>query len=170
MKSYSIITAGGMAFLLAGCASFQKGIVLEGVGPDPASVVNIGAVHGNLLVYSAYEIDADFSSRDPRRPEYSDYRILAGDGKPVEQVHNNSGTILQRPKEVELPAGAYQVEARANGYGIVTVPVTIAPGQITMVHLQGGVAWPDHPAFDESNSVRLPDGEIVGWKSAVAMK
>jgi len=33
-----------------------------------------------LVVYSAYEVNADFNARDPRRPEYSDYRIFTADG------------------------------------------------------------------------------------------
>ena len=170
MKNNLLFAVGGIALLLAGCATSHNGMVLDSVGPDPASTVNPAVPDGSLLVYSAYEVNADFSSRDTRRPEYSDYRILTADGQLQQVVHNNSGTILQRPAQVGLPAGNYRVVAQANGYGSVTIPVTIVAGETTFVHLQGGVAWPDHPAFDQSNAVRLPDGEVVGWKSPVAMK
>ena len=170
MKNNLIFAVGGMALLLTGCATSHNGTVLDSVGPDPASNVNPAASNGTLLVYSAYEVNADFNSRDAHRPEYSDYRILTGDGRVQQVVHNNTETILQRPNQVALPAGNYRVVAKANGYGVLTIPITIKAGETTFVHLQGGVAWPDHPAFDQSNAVRLPDGEVVGWKSAVAMK
>ena len=170
MKKNLLFAVGGVALLLAGCATSHNGMVLDSVGPAPTSTVNPAVPDGSLLVYSAYEVNADFSSRDTRRPEYSAYRILSTDGRLQQVVHNNTDTMLQRPKQVALPAGNYRVVAEANGYGVVTVPITIAAGEMTFVHLQGGVAWPDHPAFDQSNAVRLPDGEVVGWKSPVAMK
>jgi hypothetical protein len=170
MKNNLLFAVGGIALLLAGCATSHNGMVLDSVGPAPTSTVNSAVPDGSLLVYSAYEVNADFNSRDAHRPEYSDYRILTANGQLQQVVHNNTETILQRPKQVALPAGNYRVVAPANGYGVVTVPITIAAGETTIVHLQGGVAWPDHPAFDQSNAVRLPDGEVVGWKSPVAMR
>jgi hypothetical protein len=71
---------------------------------------------------------------------------------------------------VELPAGTYRIIAQANGYGFVTVPVTVVAGHETILHLEGGDRWPNPRAFNQSNAVRLPDGEVVGWKSAVAMQ
>src|SRR5580698_3865349 len=105
MKNNLLFAVGGIALLLAGCATSHNGMVLDSVGPDPASTVNPAVPDGSLLVYSAYEVNADFSSRDTRRPEYSDYRILTADGQLQQVVHNNSGTILQRPAQVGLPTG-----------------------------------------------------------------
>jgi hypothetical protein len=170
MKLNILFAVGGIGLWLAGCATSNTGLVLEGVGPDPTSPVNAAGATGTLLVYSAYEANADFDSRDPRRREFSDYRILDADGKLQQRVHNDSGTILQRAKQVALPAGKYRIIARANGYGFVTVPVTIAAGQDTILHLEGGFSWPNQSAFDQSNAVRLPDGEVVGWKDTVALK
>jgi hypothetical protein len=167
MKACVFFAVGGLGLLLAGCATSNRAMVLDGVGPDPTAPVNTRAAMGSLLVYSAYEVNANFNSRDSRRPFYSDYRILNPDGQLQQAVVNDSGTVLQRPKLVELPAGTYHVIAQANGYGFVIVPVTIVGGQTTLVHLQGGVPWPGHPAFTESNAVRLPDGQIVGWKSVI---
>ncbi len=170
MKHKPLFAVSGLALLLAGCTTSHNGMVLESVGPAPTSNINPAAPNGGLLVFPPMKSMRTSTAASPHRPEYSDYRILTGDGQLQQVVHNNTETILQRPKQVALPAGNYRVVAPANGYGVVTVPVTIAPGEITIVHLQGGVAWPDHPAFDQSNAVRLPDGEIVGWKSPVAMK
>ena len=143
-------------------------MVLDPVGPAPVQSLAGNSTKGALLVYSAYEVNADFNARDPRRPEYSDYRIYTADGNLQSRVHNGSGTILQRPQRVELPAGTYRVAAQANGYGLVTVPVVIEAGRDTVLHLEGGASWPAHSGFNRTNAVRLPDGEIVGWKAAPA--
>ena len=121
---------------------------------------------GTLLVYSAYEVNADFNARDPNRPEYSDYTIFTPDGKLLQKVHNNSGTILQEAVPVELPPGKYNVSALANGYGFVTIPVIVESGQTTILHLEGGGFWPNESVFDQTNAVRLPDGQIIGWRAA----
>ena len=121
------------------------------------------------MVYSAYEVNADFNSRDPYRPEYSDYRIFTPDGKLLRRVHNNSESILQDPVSVELPPGKYQVIARANGYGPVTVPVMIAARENTILHLEGGGSWSKEAEFNQTNAVRLPDGQIIGWRAATNM-
>ncbi len=117
------------------------------------------------MVYSAYDVHAGYLNRDPRNPVHSDYKILAADGKLLRTVHNDSGTIFQDPARVDLPAGQYQVVARANGYGNVTVPVVIEAHRTTMLHLDGDAAWTPGAAFNQNNAVRLPDGQIVGWKT-----
>jgi len=170
MKLNLLVAVGGIGLLLSGCATSKNGTVLDRVGPAPASPPFSADAPGTLLVYSAYEVNADFNSRDPHRPHYSNYRILSTDGNLLQRVHNNSGTLLQRPTEVNLPPGTYSIVARANGYGTVTVPVLIAPGQETILHLEGGAKWPNPKAFNPANDVRLPDGDIVGWKSPVAIK
>jgi hypothetical protein len=158
-----IATAAG-AFL-SGCAT-SNGLALDTVEPSLHQPPTANSTDGTLMVYSAYEANADFNSRNPDLPEYSDYRILTTDGKPLQTVRNNSGIMLQDPVSVELPPGKYQVIARANGYGTVTVPVIIETQQSTVLHLEGGGFWPDESAFNQTNAVRLPDGLIIGWKAA----
>jgi len=34
------------------------------------------------------------------------------------------------------------------------------------LHLEGGSSWPNESAFNQTNAVRLPDGQIIGWKAA----
>jgi hypothetical protein len=170
MNSSFLLVVAGAGMLLAGCATFNPGLVLEAVGPGPASVSRSAATNGTLAVYSAHEVNADFNARDPRRPEYSDYRIYSADGQLWREIHNNSGTMFQRPQRVELPPGSYRVTAPANGYGWVTVPVIICAGRDTILHLEGGFSWPAQSGFNQTNAVRLPDGEIVGWKGSVNLK
>ena len=144
-----LLLAGALA---AGCSSYQGGTVLAPVGPIPSSgaisrsatgqpAVGTPAIgDGSLVVYSAYEVNPDFDDWYLVHPQYTDYQILTETGKPVKFVHNNSGSPLQDPARVELPAGKYRVEARANGYGRVTVPVMIAPHQLTTVNLENDVS------------------------------
>jgi hypothetical protein len=160
--SASLTFAAGM--LLSGCVS--GGLALDTVGPVPAQTAAVNPDEGTLMVYSAYDANADFNSRDPYRPEYSDYKICTSDGKLLRRVHNDSGTILQDPASVELPAGKYRVIARANGYGYVTVPIFVEAQQTTILHLEGGGAWSDKSMFNQTNTVRLPDGQIVGWRAS----
>lgn len=170
MKLNLLIAIGGAVIGLAGCAMSPHAVVLDTVGPAPATAPNPADAKGLLTVYSAYQATADFNNRDPYRREYSDYRILRPDGSLEQRVHNNSGSILQRPAQVSLPAGNYRVVAEANGYAEVTVPVVVAGGRETVVHLEGGFHWPNQRAFNETNSVRLPDGEVVGWRDTTAAR
>ena len=91
--------------------------------------------YGFLLVYTAPEVDPYLNGRDEYRPRYTDYKILTGPGEFLQVVHNDSGTLMQKPARVRLPAGDYRVVAWANGRGLVTVPVVIAAQQLTLVHL-----------------------------------
>lgn len=163
MKLLATFLVFATGFFLAGCAS--GGLAVDTVGPIPAPTEAANPAAGTLMVYSAYDANADFNSRDAYRPEYSDYKICTADGKLLQYVHNDTGTILQDPASVKLPAGKYRVVARANGYGKVTVPILIEAGQTTILHLESGGAWPDKSTFNQTNAVRLPDGRIVGWRA-----
>jgi hypothetical protein len=170
MKMNLLPVLAGAGMVLSGCATWNRGVVLAPVGPGPVARVNLSATNGTLVVYSAHECNADFNSRDSSRKEFSDYEILGVRGDLRERVQNDSGTILQRPVGVELPAGNYEVVAQANGYGMVRVPVTIEAGRDTIIHLEGDVKWPNQFGLNATNAVCLPHGEIVGWRSTVAVK
>lgn len=155
---------------LAGCASPKGPLVLDPIGPEPHSDSSTGT-QGSLVVFSAFDPAAD-ANRSPYRRRYTDYKILSADGEQVLQVvHNNRETLLNTPPAVELAAGSYRVIARANGYGTITAPVMIKAGHVTTVHLEGSVWWPRSSPIFASNPVRLPKGEIAGWRAeAVASK
>jgi hypothetical protein len=170
MKIYFALTMILGGVFLSGCATGKNGLALDTVGPSPfqltGDTTSSTLTNGTLVVYSAFRRNADFNALDPYRPEYSDYKILTTDGKLLQKVHNNSGTILQDPVSVELSPGKYDVIARANGYGFVTVPVMIAAQQNTVLHLEGDGFWPNVSVFNQTNAVRLPDGQIIGWRVA----
>lgn len=116
------------------------------------------------MVYSAIKRNADFDNNNPYRPEYSDYQIMNPDSTPLQRVHNVPVTATQDVVPVDLAAGKYLINVRANGYGYLEVPVMIVAGKTTVLHLEGPGFWPNESVFNANNSVRLPDGQIVGWK------
>jgi hypothetical protein len=164
--SFALMLILATAFL-SGCATGKNGLVLDPVGPAPNQPTTAHSTNGTLVVYSAYDVNADFAGRDRRSPVYSDYKIFTTDGQMLQKVHNNSGTILQDPVAVELSPGKYRIVAHANGYvRYVAVPVVIASRQTTILHLEGDGFWPNESVFNQTNAVRLPDGQIIGWRVA----
>jgi hypothetical protein len=151
------------AVLMAGCISQQRALVLEPIGPPNVPLAPAGS-NGTLVVFSAFDTRGDFNNLLYLR-HYTDYKIVSEDGSLHQIVHNDNGLLVEAPKRLELPAGTYRVVARANGYGMVTVPVIIREKQVTTVHLEGGASWPNNAALLGSNPVRLPDGEIAGWRA-----
>ena len=152
-----------ISIVLGGCAS-TKPLVLDPIGPAPHSDSSNGT-QGSLVVFSAFDPTADLN-RTPYRHRFTDYQIFSADAEHLVQVvPNNRETLVNTPPAVELAAGSYRVVARANGYGTVTVPVVIRSAQTTIVHLEGSVWWPRSSPIFESNPVRLPKGEIAGWRA-----
>ena len=151
------------AAFLSGCVSRGPGLVLDPVGPPPLPAAVTGS-SGSLRVFSAFEQGADFNSPAYRR-QYTDYKILSTDGNLLQTVPNDRRTLGDNPRRVDLPVGRYRVVARANGYGAVTVPVVIRANQLTTVHLEGSPSWPNQTQLAASNPVRLPGGEIAGWRA-----
>jgi hypothetical protein len=167
MKALLMLNIVAAGILVAGCVSDNENkVALDTVGPAPVQTPAISpSTNGTLAVYSAFRRTSDFDIRDPYRPEYSDYRIYNADGEFLRNIHNDSGTFLQDPASVSLAPGRYRVVARANGFGFITVPILIEAGQSTVLHLEGGDPGGDAPGFSQTNAVRLPDGQIVGWRS-----
>ena len=153
-----------------GCASSQKEMVLDPVGPSPIPSIRTASTNGLLVVYSASEAVPDLSAEVSGNPSdhwvYSDYRILSADDKPFKFVRNNGGAILLHPKQIELPAGRYVVVAKANDFGRVIVPIVIASNRITTLHLDDDDGFrPGASGSERMNTVHLPNGNIVGWRA-----
>ena len=149
--------------LVAGCAVPKTaGLALDSVGPAPGGQV-IGR-NGMLVVYSTYNFQTNvdrFFGRD--HPACADYSIYTRYGKLVQSVRNNAGE-MEGQIMVKLPAGDYQVEALATGYGMLNVPVVIRAGHTTVVRLDES-SWPDREALIQAGAVRLPDGRVLGWRA-----
>ena len=151
--------------LLTGCALQHDSPTMGMVGPEPVKPAAPISTNGTLLVYSATEVNADFAARDPDHPQYSDYSIYTPAGQKLQRVHNNMDDLDQSVVPVTLPPGEYVIHAHANGYGEVQVPVLIAINQATVLHLEGGNHVPNTLNGNAKNFVRLPDGEIIGWRA-----
>ncbi len=157
-----------LAVIFQGCSSAHHELVLNPVGPGPQPYVGTGKI-GSLIVFSAREPGPEDETLR-YRDRYSEYTVLSENGKEVVQrVRNDDGKLFGSPQKVELPTGDYRVIARANGYGPVTVPVRIEPNQTTVVHLEGSVWWPRRSAIFDSDPVRLPSGQIVGWRASAKL-
>ncbi len=163
MKSLLAVSYLTGAALVSGCAFHERSVALDSVGPSTLQPASAGP-KGALVVYSAFDPNAEFNDI-PYLRQYTDYKILSEEGRLVQIVHNNSGSVAEGPETVELPVGAYRVIARANAYKTVTVPVAILADRLTTVHLDGSASWPNNAALLQSNPVRLPDGEIAGWRA-----
>ena len=150
--------------LLPGCASSPRGLVLDPVGPPLTRPAAAGS-QGTLVVFSAFAVHGPGPSEPDYHRHYSDYRIFSAGGQFLQNVPNDAGPTGEDPAGVKLPAGTYRVVARANGYGLVTVPVVIATDQVTTVHLEGSATWPNQTAFTSDNTVHLPDGQVAGWRA-----
>jgi hypothetical protein len=150
----------------SGCVTEGNTLVLDAVGPAPAQPAAVSQ-RGTLVVFSAFDVHADFTAVDPDRRRHTDYKLLSSDGKFVRLIHNNPNSLMEGPVEVGLAPGEYKVVARCNGCGVVTVPVVVEPNRTTTVHLEGGASLPRG-----ADTVQLPDGQIIGWraKSAAAAK
>ncbi|MBI3877513.1 MAG: hypothetical protein HY300_16405 [Verrucomicrobia bacterium] len=147
--------------MLAGCATPTR-VALEAVGP-PSSAVRPDEGTGRLVVHTPRE---QVTSGEVSYERYTSYNIRKPDGKPFQHVMNFTGPRDERPETVQLPAGQYSVEARAEGVGPVAVPVLIQALKTTEVHLERG--WkPDMTGKNNSDLVRLPSGQIVGWRAPV---
>lgn len=148
---------------LAGCAGSQHPLVLDAVGPAPAQQV-AALPGGSLIVYSAFDSGeagtTDF--RDIKR--HTDYKIYSGDGRLLQVVHNHLNYGTADPTRVALPTGTYRIVAESNGSGTLTVPVAIVVNQETIIHLEGG-GWRGESKLDNANAVRLPNGQIIGYRA-----
>ena len=151
-----------LAAAICGCASNEKPIVLAPVGPRPARAES-GKPTGALMVFTAL-VQTGHLTDMPYHRYHSDYDVVSADGKFSTRIHNDTGSVVEGPVTVNLPPGRYQVKARANGYGTVTVPVVIASGQVTTIHLDSDARGAETPS-QTADAVRLPDGQIVGWQA-----
>jgi len=147
--------------LLVSCATSP--LVLSAVGPEQPIPHTRGGT-GYLVVHT----DTEERRIDKGVPYYlhTGYVINPTSGKESKWVANHVGDMDQMPEQVSLPAGAYEVVARSTSYGRVHVPVVIEASRTTEVRLdRSGHRNPQFLRGPNTNLVRLPDGEIVGWQA-----
>jgi hypothetical protein len=156
------LAATAVFLAVANLGSAGSPLTLPPVGPDRTAT---DTREGLLVVFSALDSGILATHLADHSCPHTGYALQLADGTPLRTVGNRSGAFGGEPEGVLLPAGSYRVIARADGYGRVIVPVTVAAGEMTTVHLESGNqgAFSFGPGVDQ---VRLPDGRVVGWRAA----
>ncbi len=154
----SLSSVLGVLSLMTVCCAPGPPVVLEPVGPTPQGKAT---ANGILKIYTPTE---ELGNEGPVC--FTGYRIYSSDGSLFKNVRTNGRISIasEEPTAVMLPEGTYLVEARAEKFPVVKVPVVIEDGRLTVVHLQ----WQSSrslPRSDESHWVKLPDGQVVGWRA-----
>jgi hypothetical protein len=83
--------------------------------------VNLNQGQGQLVVYSALEVASPVGSQFPTHTGYEIYGI---NENLVRRVDNRSGSFYQTPATACLPAGEYEVKARATNHGWSQFPLS----------------------------------------------
>ena len=147
------------SILVPGCAPTPTTVVQKTVGPRPEAARE--GQSGFLTVYSA-SIWTTADDRSSSLLSYTDYEVRAFGGTTFKHVVNGD----EEPAQVDLPPGHYLVVAQSDTSGTVSVPVAIERGKTTVVHLG---REQDRGKFlagtDKADLVRLPDGQVVGYRA-----
>jgi hypothetical protein len=165
MKSICLLLGIGLVLTLVGCSSTP--VPLATVGPEPTSqespVVKGDGATGCLRVFS--DTKGHSIGNDLVYYRHMSYKIYDAAGRRVKYVPNHVGVTDEKPSLVRIPQGNYKVVAESSAYGRVTVPVVILADKTTILHLDRG--WRPASNISSNEVVHFPDGEAVGWSSAV---
>ncbi len=159
-----MLVIASVPMIFASCATGPTS--LAAVGPRPTVIPpNITDGTGHLVVFTGTE--EKNLGKEARYYLYTPYVIRTANDEFYKRVPNHFGNMDQAPQFVTLPAGVYHILAQSETYGMVTLPVIIATGRTTEIHLEGRWKPKNEPAKDE-DIVRLPNGQQVGWRSDLA--
>src|SRR5262245_15059394 len=112
-----------IAPLLVSCAATRQMAVLETVGPGPLQVNGTGPrTDGFLKVYSLRGL---YNDEGIHYHPHTSYTVYSSDNRRLKEVKNALFPHDEEPVSVTLPVGTYAVEALAEGYKRVRVPVVI---------------------------------------------
>ena len=162
MKGKLISLVLPLSVFLVSCASSP--VTLAPVGPNPSWGAASLADTGYLRVFSERELITEgYDGGNPNYYQHSPYRIYDSRGKLVKYVGNIAGKYATAPAVVSLRPGSYVVKARAKDYLTVEVPVQVAPGRTTSVHLDD--RWSPPAGTPNTALVLEPGGSPVGWRS-----
>jgi hypothetical protein len=158
MKGFVILSQAVLLSLLVGCSTTP--VAVSPVGPNPNGQQNPAQKNGRLQVFSAFVSHAE--GDNPTWHRHADYDLYTADGMHLMRVDNAVGHYERAPRLVVLPPGKYMVEAAAQNYLRMEVPVVIESGRVTRVHLDG--AWRQVVGMPNAEVVCGPDGRPVGWR------
>ena len=154
-----VLICAGLIPFATGCIS--NPMALAPVGPDAGGQGSVGS-KGYLRVFSATEKSPPITSNDPIYFKlHTGYDVNDASGKSVKYVANHMSNMDEWPDTISLAAGTYNIVAKSACCGLVTVPVVIANGKITTIHLDRN--WCPPSNTPTNRLVFLPDNEAVGW-------
>jgi hypothetical protein len=160
------LTALAIPLLFTACTTAQSNVAISGiVGPQPPGTHSHSGAGWLIVNSERYDV---FLDKEFPFHVHTSYNIETPDGHPVRWVANHIGDTDENAELVSLRAGKYLIVASSTDYGQVRVPILIEPGQTTTVHLEGKGSWTPAQPKANSNLVRFPDGEIVGWRAVAA--
>lgn len=146
--------------VLAGCATPKGQLVVGTVGPqNPRGSTSGGS--GQLQVFTQTVQNNDGGIL---YLVHTAYWIYTTNGFKVKAVQNHVGPNDMAPMVVVIPAGWYHVIARADRYGIITVPTVIEGNRITQIYLDGA-GRPVIFGEDPARLVHLPGGPAIGFRA-----
>lgn len=164
MNKRNLLLTVSAAILFTSCASAQSTIVSAPVGPRPPGL-HEGDYVGFLTVHSATEQHPNGDNSYAN--VHTDYRISTADGRLFKQVRNSLSPTDETPERITLPKGSYVVVAQSETMGAVSIPIGIHTGKATDLHLERVKDWkPTAINARESDYVRLPNGQIIGYRAA----
>lgn len=188
MKAIWKIALACLTVSLSAGASSER-VIPETIGPTPESHSTSGLAapsgappEGHLRIYTArrkQDIDERLVGYVANQrwdhvffKAHTDYTLLTSDGNARRKVRNSRGANDGEPAWLELPAGLYQVRGEAEDFGADTFPITmtvrIEPGQTTTIYLSQEWEW-KIPKTGANPGVRLPNGRVIGWRSAASL-
>jgi hypothetical protein len=150
-----------LALVVVGCASAPPTteVTLDPIGPHLA-----GPSRGSQGFLRVHTATTDEQSGKIPYQVHTPYWVYSEGGEKVRSVANHVGITDQSPMTVRLPSGRYRVLARADGLGLVTVPILVSGGMLTEVFLQHrGMDVPT--GTSEAELVRLPGGRVAGHRA-----
>jgi hypothetical protein len=161
MNRFTHIIAAALLLETCGCVTQKKFVIRDPVGPG-GTFAEFPGNEGRLIVHSRREV---LDATKSRHPVHTGYTIFSGDGKAFRRVTNQSGPFFEEPVGISLPPGTYKVEARATNNGLVSIPVVIKEGKTTVVYLDGETLPEGLSETNDSDWIRLPNGQIAGHRA-----
>lgn len=165
MKRIAFYLCIVVAPALVSCASTRPVATLEPVGPAPAGVRGTEPAEKGIL--KVYSLKGVYNDEGVHYHPHTAYTVYSSDQPRPKQVQNARAPYDEEPVSLKLPPGRYEIEALAEGYVRVRVPVIIEAGRLTTLHLEAS----QRPALAQREAadwVRLPSGGVVGHRAELA--
>ncbi len=161
-KAFCQWAAMALIAAAAGCATQRADLVLDTPAGPYLATGGQPAGQGSILVYPMME-----PTTFPEYPFYNHYTaftIYDANGALVKVVPSTRDSLYPAPNPVQLPAGRYRIVAKTPKLGLISIPVVVKGDQNTILFLDGK----DHPeaaSADPARALRLPTGQIYGWRA-----